>query len=494
MRHYISIAVTAAIFCTTASAATTAASAAELTYKVVDTGQTLFYDNSNTIKQPKMGEAFYGQDAHYSINTPSYTDNGDGTITDNVTGLMWQKAYQLLSYNEAAELARKSKLAGHKDWRVPTIKEAYSLILFSGVDASGRDMSVVPEGAIPFIATDYFDFAYGSNGTRVIDTQMLSETKSIGSLSGRMPMVFGVNMADGRIKSYPLNARDGEKKFTVRFVRGTDYGVNKFKANKNGTVSDEATGLMWQQDDSGKGLNWADALEYAAKMNKKKMGGYSDWRLPNAKELQSIIDYSRSPESSNSAAIDPVFKISSIKNEKGEQDYPYFWSSTTHVAAALRGGGGGAAAYLSFGRSMGNIQMGQGGFGGGQMRQGGGNNGGNGGGQRGGNGGNGSGYGGGGNQQYSQQMQQGGGNMRGGNNGGGYGGGNSGGQRSQQMGGGAPNGAGSSNTNWINIHGAGSQRSDPKSGDPEQYQTGRGPQGDAIRIKNYVRLVRTESK
>ena len=43
---------------------------------------------------------------------------------------------------------------------------------------------------------------------------------------------------------------------------------------------------------------------------------------------------------------------------------------------------------------------------------------------------------------------------------------------------------------WIDVHGAGAQRSDPKTGNPANYPTGFGPQGDAIRISNYVRLVR----
>ncbi len=43
---------------------------------------------------------------------------------------------------------------------------------------------------------------------------------------------------------------------------------------------------------------------------------------------------------------------------------------------------------------------------------------------------------------------------------------------------------------WIDVHGAGAQRSDPKTGDPTKFPTGFGPQGDAIRIYNYVRLVR----
>ena len=43
---------------------------------------------------------------------------------------------------------------------------------------------------------------------------------------------------------------------------------------------------------------------------------------------------------------------------------------------------------------------------------------------------------------------------------------------------------------WTDVHGAGAQRSDPKVGDPADYPEGFGPQGDAIRILNYVRPVR----
>ena len=43
---------------------------------------------------------------------------------------------------------------------------------------------------------------------------------------------------------------------------------------------------------------------------------------------------------------------------------------------------------------------------------------------------------------------------------------------------------------FVDVHGAGAQRSDPKVGDPAMFPHGRGPQGDVIRIYNYVRLVR----
>ena len=61
------------------------------TYPIVDTGQQRCYDNSIEINYPKAGEPFFGQDAQYQGNQPAYRDNGDGTITDLVTGLMWQK-------------------------------------------------------------------------------------------------------------------------------------------------------------------------------------------------------------------------------------------------------------------------------------------------------------------------------------------------------------------------------------------------------------------
>ena len=60
-------------------------------YPIVDTGQVRCFDNSLEIEYPKAGEPFFGQDAHYQGNQPTYKDNGDGTISDLVTDLMWQK-------------------------------------------------------------------------------------------------------------------------------------------------------------------------------------------------------------------------------------------------------------------------------------------------------------------------------------------------------------------------------------------------------------------
>lgn len=74
-----------------------------------------------------------------------------------------------------------------------------------------------------------------------------------------------------------------------------------FRKNGDGTVSDLNTGLRWIQD-PGKKKTYDEAV---AGISTCRVGGHADWRLPNAKELQSIVDYRRSPDASGSAAIDP---------------------------------------------------------------------------------------------------------------------------------------------------------------------------------------------
>jgi hypothetical protein len=55
------------------------------------------------------------------------------------------------------------------------------------------------------------------------------------------------------------------------------------------TVTDNLTGLMWTKNANLAGTkNWSDALTYC---NSLDHGGYTDWRLPNIRELHSLIDY-----------------------------------------------------------------------------------------------------------------------------------------------------------------------------------------------------------
>ena len=84
---------------------------------IVDTAQTTCYNSrGQTINCPGPGAAFYGQDARYTGVQPNYTDNGDGTVTDNNTGLMWQKdPGQKKTHSQAAAGAASFSLAGYND-------------------------------------------------------------------------------------------------------------------------------------------------------------------------------------------------------------------------------------------------------------------------------------------------------------------------------------------------------------------------------------------
>jgi len=376
--------------------------AGDLTYPIVETWQQTCYGSGAAMTCAEPGSAFSGQDAQYQGIAGELVDNGDGTINDRVTGLMWQQdPGAKMTWDQAMDGAASFQLAGYDDWRLPTIRELYSLMDFSGVDPSGYEGSDT-SALTPFIS-DLFDFQYGDEGAgeRIIDAQFATSTLYVSETMDGETM-FGVNFADGRIKGYgtgPMPGGNTDKEFFVLYVRGeTGYGVTSFSNNGDGTVSDEATGLTWQQADSGDGLDWDGALGYCERL---ELAGNGDWRLPNAKELHSILDYTRSPSTTDSAAIDPVFDATSIINEAGVSDFAAYWTSTTHVSWASDREGANAV-YINFGRAMGYL--------GGQ---------------------------------------------------------------------------------WQDVHGAGAQRSDPKTGDPDDYPTGHGPQGDAIRIFNQVRCVRS---
>lgn len=80
------------VFCLTAVLTLAVGISPVLAYNLPGTGQTTCYDNSQEIPCPAPGEPFYGQDASYQHYLPAFLDNGDGTVSDLNTGLMWQQS------------------------------------------------------------------------------------------------------------------------------------------------------------------------------------------------------------------------------------------------------------------------------------------------------------------------------------------------------------------------------------------------------------------
>ena len=92
---------------------------------------------------------------------------------------------------------------------------------------------------------------------------------------------------------------------------------NNFIDNGDGTITDTSTGLMWQKATAPGTYTWEQALTYCENLT-LPAGGYSDWRLPNRNELQSIVDYSR-----YNPAIDTTFFPDTVASA--------YWSSTTYA-------------------------------------------------------------------------------------------------------------------------------------------------------------------
>ena len=300
-----------------------------MTYPIVDSNQGTCYNNSEMIDCPAADAAFYGQDAQYTGNAPSYTDNGNGTITDNVTGLLWTQAISSYSmpWSDASGYCEALETGGVTDWRLPSVKDLWSI----------RDFST----GMPWVDTDYFHLV--GDGSELGQHHSWTSTRYLVESEYQNEQVVGdpsfiVNDWTGHIK-----AMSGSR--FVRCVSGGEYGINDFVDNGDKTVTDNATGLMWMQNDSGYAMNWQDALKYA---EESTYAGYDDWRLPNAKELQSIADYSKDVI----PAIDTsVFNLSVLTNVKGQTDYPFYWTNTSNPVQGAEGVDGGKiyAWVLAFG-------------------------------------------------------------------------------------------------------------------------------------------------
>lgn len=253
-----------------------------LPFKLSDTGQATSYTTTT------------GEDADYTINPLSFKDNGNGTVTDNNSQLMWQKTDGgEMTFDRAKTYADTLTLAGYSDWRLPTAMELFSLHVF---DANN-----------PALNTTIF--------TKTTAEYWWSSDKQADNTANE----WATN-AGGGIGQHPKTetvSAGGTKYFHVRAVRNlitTAFTVSHFTDNGDGTIRDNYTGLTWQKNSSITAMNWEAALAYAKTVT---LGGISDWRLPNIKELQSLNDVSRVKPSINKTYFPNIVTSA------------FYWSSTS---------------------------------------------------------------------------------------------------------------------------------------------------------------------
>ena len=299
------------------------------------TGQTTCYDTAGTVI-PCAGT---GQDGDIQAGVawpnPRFIDNNDGTITDKLTGLIWTKYVYEGFTNWQGDLnfvagmnAGTNRNFGYTDWRLPNILELYSLI------DSENWKPALPIG-YPFTNTNIRIFSCWSSTT---DVYWSSTAWSISMDDGYLsPGGFKSGylcfwpVRSGQIGTIQL-PRTGQ---TLSYALGDDgalkqgilWPIPRFIDNANGTVTDNLTGLIWTKSANLTGTykTWQGALDYVKGMNTGTYPnfGYTDWRLPNYRELQSLTDKSR---------INPALPwghpFISV------QIYIPYWSSTSRAASS----------------------------------------------------------------------------------------------------------------------------------------------------------------
>ena len=121
-------------------------------------------------------------------------------------------------------------------------------------------------------------------------------------------------------------------------------GTLSYSDNGDGTVTDIVSGLTWEKKTTAnvnEVYTWVDALAYVAALNAMNAGqgfaGHNDWRMPNVRELQSILDYGRLQP-----MIDPTFGPT-----VGILNFVNFWSSTTAVTQYYPGTSAWAVDFLN---------------------------------------------------------------------------------------------------------------------------------------------------
>ncbi len=308
--------------------------------KLRDTQKVLFPHETK-----KMIEAhnFYVKKINEEGDFPNdFIDNGDGTITDRTTGLMWgkgssSKLYQYYMAEKYISGLNNKEYGGYNDWRIPTLEELCSLLekkkngkglyispLFDDKQSLYLNLDR-PGGArtIEFCALYYgIDFKTGCIGEVVTDSRCQSRTfcvKAVRTSKGKqgaesIKEVKAKETGDNRLDHISKGRKKGEiQKIKLRDTQKVLYGheikkmikahnfyvkkineegdfPNDFIDNGDGTITDRTTGLMWGKGSSSKLYRYYRAEKYISGLNNKEFAGYKDWRIPTLEELCSLLE------------------------------------------------------------------------------------------------------------------------------------------------------------------------------------------------------------
>lgn len=215
----------------------------------------------------------------------------DAVVYDQITGLFWQRAVpaERYDYAHAKEYCEALALGGFDDWRLP-----YRMELVSILDMSG--------GAAPWVQTTAFP------DTPAVAFWSQSFAAAVGTI---IPQSWVVHFGSGGVY-WQSRIEDNEQ--AVRCVRGIEQAIPKPShwTVYPQTVVDNETGLIWQRTPAS---GWGTLAECVLVCQDLVLDGQSGFRVPNLRELLSMID-----ETATSYGVDrTAFNVNSTGR---------FWTTT----------------------------------------------------------------------------------------------------------------------------------------------------------------------
>ena len=250
---------------------------------------------------------------------PRFVENGDETITDSLTGLIWTKDANspgpavcspatTKNWQEALDYIKclnTNNYLGFNDWRLANINELDSLVYVDATHgwldaqlfgdtvqsnyASSTTYSYNPK--VTWLMTLISgDFVLGSIKTFRNDNA--STVWPVRGVSNGPARVWRTGQqlcynSSGKVISCVGTGQDGETR------TGTAWPIPRFTASGD-CLTDNLTGLMWMKNPDSIRRTWQQALEYA---NTLTLCGHSDWRMPNLRELRSLVNYGQKDNS-----------------------------------------------------------------------------------------------------------------------------------------------------------------------------------------------------